>query len=110
VIAGNDLSTRARGLGGWPAFSLADLAAELSRQTGQTIPFNNLTEEAYAGVLVDAGLPEGFAKALADADRGAAAGELETASTDLETLIARPAGTLAGFVTEALAAQAESAT
>ena len=106
VIAGDDLTTRAYQLGGQPAFTLGDLAAELSRQTGRSIPFNNLPETAYAEILVQAGLPEGFAKALADADRGAAAGELETASKDLEDLIGRSAGTLAEFVTATLAASA----
>lgn len=106
VIASDDLSTRALELGGQSAFTLADLAAEISRQSGREIPFNNLPEEAYAGILVQAGLPEGFAKALADADRGAAAGELETASNDLEQLIGRPAKQLADFVAEALSAAA----
>lgn len=107
VVSGDDLSTRAYELGGHPAFTLGDLAAELSRQSGREIPFNNLPEDVYAGILVQAGLPEGFAKALADADRGTAAGELETASTDLETLIGRPTRTLSDFVSEALAQQSE---
>lgn len=103
VIAGDDLSTRALDLGGQPAFTLADLAAELSRQSGRDIPFNNLPEDTYAGILVEAGLPDGFAKALADADRGASAGELETASTALQDLIGHPARTLGDFVAETLA-------
>ncbi|MCK7612757.1 SDR family oxidoreductase [Roseibium sediminicola] len=103
VVSGDDLSTRAYELGGRPAFTLGDLAAELSRQSGREIPFNNLPEDVYAGILVQAGLPEGFAKALADADRGTAAGELETISTDLETLIGHPTRTLSHFVAEALA-------
>jgi NAD(P)H dehydrogenase (quinone) len=109
LIAGDDLSTRVLELGGRAAFTLADLAAEISRQSGREIPFTNLPEETYAGILVQAGLPEGFAKALADADRGAAAGELETASTDLEDLTGHPARTLSDFVTAVLAQQAEQA-
>lgn len=109
VISGDDLATRAYELGGRPAFTLGDLAAELSRQSGREIPFNNLPEETYAGILVQAGLPEGFAKVLADADRGTAAGELETASTDLETLIGHPTRTLSDFVSETLAQQSEQA-
>jgi NAD(P)H dehydrogenase (quinone) len=106
VLAGSDLSTRALELGGTPAFSLGDLAAELSRQTGREIPFNNLPEETYAGILIQAGLTEGFAKALADADRGTAAGELFTASTALQELIGRPTRTLSDFIAGALAAPA----
>jgi len=109
VVAGDDLATRAYELGGRPAFTLADLAAEISRQSGREIPFNNLPEDTYAGILVQAGLPDGFARALADADRGAAAGELETASTDLEKLIGHPTRPLSDFVKEALAQQSATA-
>jgi len=105
IVSGSDLSTRALELGGSPAFSLGDLAAELSRQSQRDIPFNNLPEETYAGILIQAGLPEGFAGALADADRGAAEGELFTASTALQDLIGHPARTLSDFIAQALRAQ-----
>ncbi|MGX1496393.1 NAD(P)H dehydrogenase (quinone) [Labrenzia sp. MBR-25] len=106
IVSGSDLSTRALELGGSSAFSLADLAAELSSQTGRDIPFNNLPEATYAGILVQAGLPEGFAKILADADRGASEGDLFTASTALEDLNGHPARSLKDFVTESLKANA----
>ena len=105
VLSGADLTTRAIELAGDQAISLADLAAEISRQSGRTIPFQNLPEKDYAGVLVGAGLPEGFAGAIADADRGAAQGELYNASTALRDLIGRPTKTLTGFVSEILASQ-----
>ena len=41
--------------------SMADFAAEVSRQTGKTIPYNNLPQDVYAGILQSFGLPEGFA-------------------------------------------------
>lgn len=104
ILSGADTTTRAIELGGNPAFTLADLAAELSRQTGRDIPFKNLTEADYTGVLVEAGLPEGFAKALADADRGAAQGELFNASTSLLDLIGHPTKTLSEQIAKALAA------
>ncbi|WP_417711473.1 SDR family oxidoreductase [Roseibium aggregatum] len=106
IVSGSDLSTRALELGGSSAFSLADLAAELSSQTGRDIPFNNLPEATYAGILVQAGLPEGFAKILADADRGASEGDLFTASTALEDLNGHPARSLKDFVAESLKANA----
>ncbi|TYC52252.1 SDR family oxidoreductase [Rhodobacterales bacterium] len=102
VLTSGEHTSHALELGGHPAFSLADLAAELSRQTGKDIPFVNLPEETYTGVLVQAGLPEAFAQILADSDRGAADGELETSSHDLKTLIGRPTGTLSEFVTRTL--------
>ncbi len=104
VVSGTDLSTRVLELAGHPAFTLEDLAAELSRQTGRAVPFSNLSEEVYAGVLVQAGLPDGFAKALADSDRAAAQGELYSSSTALQDLIGHPVKSLSGIVTETLAA------
>ncbi|MEM9635164.1 MAG: SDR family oxidoreductase [Pseudomonadota bacterium] len=102
TIAGQDLSTRAIELAGQPSFSLSDLAAELSRQTGRDIPFNNLPEDDYAGILAGAGLPAGFAKAIADADRGASQGELFNTSTALEELIGHSTKSLSSAISELL--------
>ncbi|POF31727.1 SDR family oxidoreductase [Roseibium marinum] len=102
IVSGSDLSTRTLELAGHPAFSLDDLAAEISRQSGREIPFTNLPEETYAGVLIQAGLPEGFAAVLADSDRGASQGELFSASTALQELIGHPTRALGDFVAEAL--------
>lgn len=102
AVTGNDLTTRALELAGQPAFTLSDLAAELSRQAGRDIPFNNLPEAGYSGILAGAGLPEGFARAIADADRGASQGELFNASTTLEELIGHPTKTLSAAVSEVL--------
>jgi len=90
VLSGEDLSTRALELAGHPAFSLKDLAKEISKQTGREIPFNNLSEEDYKKVLIGAGLPEGFAAVLADSDRGAAQGALYDEATTLRDLIGHP--------------------
>lgn len=103
ILTSGASDSRALELAGHPAFSLADLAAELSRQSGRDIPFTNLAEETYSGILVQAGLPEGFAKVLADSDRGAAAGELYNASRQLQDLNGHPTGTLAELVKQTLA-------
>ncbi|MES0882930.1 SDR family oxidoreductase [Roseibium sp. SCP14] len=102
TIAGQDLSSRAIELAGQPSLSLSELATELSRQTGWDIPFNNLPEAEYAGILAGAGLPGGFAKAIADADRGASEGELFSSSTALEKLIGHPTKTLSAVISEVL--------
>jgi NAD(P)H dehydrogenase (quinone) len=102
IVSGNDLSTRSVELAGQPAFSLADLAAELSKQAGREIPFQNLREDEYAKALLGAGLPEGFAKALADADRGAEKGELFNASTTLQDLIRHETKTINALIAETL--------
>ena len=49
------------------------------------------------------GVPEGFAAVLADSDRGAAAGALNTGTKDIETLLGRPVTPLADSVRAALA-------
>lgn len=102
VVSGADLSTRVMELAGDQSVSLSELAAEISRQTGRNIPFQNLSEGDYAGVLMGAGLPEAFARAIADADRGAASGELYNGSTALRALIRRPTKTVSTFVAELL--------
>lgn len=63
-------------LAGDEAYTLADLAAELSRQSGRDIPYVNMPEADYAGVLTGAGLPEPLAQAIASYDAKAAEGAL----------------------------------
>ncbi|MBN9671150.1 SDR family oxidoreductase [Roseibium aggregatum] len=98
VLAGKDTSNRILELAGHPAFSLKDLALEVSRQSGREIPFQNLSEEDYRNVLIGAGLPEGFAAVLADSDRGAAQGELFNEATTLQGLIGHPTKSLASLM------------
>ncbi len=88
---------------GW---TLADLAAELSRQTGRDIPYRDLPVAEYAQVLVGAGLPEGFAHALAAYDVHASHGALFDDSRQLSRLIGRPTTPLADAVAEMLRGRA----
>lgn len=98
VLAGDDTSTRTYELAGSSAFTLADMAGEISAQAGREIPFNNLPADVYAGILVQAGLPQAFADVLADSDTAAAGGALYSESTDLEDLIGHPTVSLKQFV------------
>lgn len=91
-------------LGGDEAFSMADLAAEISAATGKTITYNDLPPQEYAGLLTGAGVPEAFAEILADSDLGIARGDLLVSSGDLRRLIGRPATSLAEAVRAAAAA------
>ena len=91
-------------LGGDDAFSMADLAAEISAATGKAISYNDLPAADYAGLLAGAGVPEGFAEILADSDLGIARGDLLVSSGDLRRLIGRPATSLADAVRVAAAA------
>lgn len=77
-------------LAGSSAFTLAEFAAELARQSGKAVEFAPMSREEFTGVLVQAGLPEGFAGALADAETHASHGWLFDDRGDLERLIGRP--------------------
>jgi len=91
-------------LGGDQAFTLTELAAEISAQTGQDISYHDLPAEQYAQVLTGAGLPEAVAAIVADSDRGLARGELFVGSTDMRQLIGRPTTTLREAISTSVAA------
>ena len=89
-------------LAGDNAWTLADLAAEVSAQTGKQIPYHNLPETEYAAVLTGVGLPEGLAAAIASWDVGASQGALDGDSAALTGLIGRPTTPLKDVVAAAL--------
>ncbi len=90
-------------LAGDNAYTLAELAAEISSQTGKDIPYVNIPEADYAAALKGAGLPEGFAAAIASWDVGASQGALFDDGRQLSKLIGRPTTSLADSVRQALA-------
>ena len=102
VLTGTGHAGKTYELAGDTAYTLTDLAAEISKQTGKTIPFQNLPAEEYAKILVSVGLPEGFAAALASFDADAAKGALFHDSKDLSTLIGHPTTPLSDAVAAAL--------
>ncbi len=83
-------------------FTLTDLAAEISRQTGKEIPYKNLPETEYTEMLKSFGLPEGMAKVIASFDTGAADNDLFDDSKQLSRLIGRPTTPLAQAVKDVL--------
>ena len=91
-------------LAGDHAYTLSDFAAEISRQTGRTIPYKNLPVHEYATALVGFGLPEATATAVASWDADAADGALFDDGRQLSALIGRPTTPLSTAVAEALAA------
>ncbi len=77
-------------LAGDEAWTLSELAAELSKQSGKPVVYQNLSEADFAETLKGAGLPEAFANLLADSDVGASQGGLFDDSRTLSALIGRP--------------------
>jgi len=102
VLAGSGTGDAVYELGGDHPFTLAELAAEISRQSGRQVVYRNLPPDEYARTLVASGHPEGYATALAAADVGLSRGELTTDSGDLTRLAGRPTTTLADAVAAGL--------
>ncbi len=97
LIAGNQ-SGRIYELAGDSAYTLAELAAEISRQSGRHIGYVDLAEAEYRKLLVKAGLPDAFAALLADSETGVSNGALFDGSRQLSRLINRPTTSLAASV------------
>ena len=89
-------------LAGDGAYTLTDLAAEISSQAGKAIPYKNLTEADYATALAGFGLPQGFAEAIASWDVGASKGALYENGHQLSTLIGRPTTSISKSVADAI--------
>ncbi|WP_313352617.1 SDR family oxidoreductase [Paracoccus sp. (in: a-proteobacteria)] len=102
VLAGGDHAGKTYELAGDEGWTLTELAAELSAQSGRTVPYQNLTQADYAAALVGAGLPEGLADAIPSWDADAAQDALFDDSRTLSRLIGRPTATLAEVVRAAL--------
>src|ERR1700733_5175437 len=91
-------------LGSDEPFNLAQLAGEISAQSGREVRYVDLPEEHYAKALKEHGVPGLMADMVAETDAAAAHGALYTASGDLTALTGRPAATLSAAVGAALRA------
>lgn len=85
-------------LAGDAGWTLSQLAAELAKQSGKKVVYQNLSEADFAAALKGVGLPAGLADMLADSDTGASKGGLFDDSHTLSKLIGRPTTPLADSV------------
>lgn len=85
-------------LAGDEGWTLSQLAAELAKQSGKKVVYQNLSEADFAAALKGFGLPAGLADMLADSDVGASKGGLFDDSHTLSKLIGRPTTSLADSV------------
>jgi NAD(P)H dehydrogenase (quinone) len=103
VITGKNHVSKIYELAGDEAYTLTDLAAEISKQTGKSIPYRNLPEKEYASILKSFGIPEGYANAITGWDISASKGDLFDNTHQLSKLIGRPTTSLTEAVKNALA-------
>lgn len=90
VLTHDNQAGRVYELAGDAAYTLAELAAEISRQSGKPVAYSNLPEADYKAALLGFGLPEPLAGLLADSDAGASKGALFDDGHQLSALIGRP--------------------
>jgi len=102
LTAADDRRERIYELAGDSAFTRSEFAAELSRQSGKTIPYRNLAEADYRAALAASGLPDFVAELLAKFDTAAARGALVDNGRQLSGLIGRPTTTLSQAIAAAL--------
>ncbi|EAZ81996.1 SDR family oxidoreductase [Algoriphagus machipongonensis] len=89
VLTSENQSGKVYELSGDESYTLGDLAAELSKQTGKDIPYQDLPEQEYSKILKSIGLPEALADGLASWDVSASKGDLYDERNTLSALIGR---------------------
>ncbi|MFI0777798.1 SDR family oxidoreductase [Streptomyces sp. NPDC021212] len=102
VLTGEGHENTAYELSGDTAWSFAEYAAEIARQTGKEIAYRAVSAEEVQGILTGAGLPEPFAAILADVDTAIERGLLAATPGDLSRLTGRPTTPIAESLAVAL--------
>ena len=102
VLTSDNQANRTYELAGDTAFTLAELAAVIARQSGKAVKYKNLPEADYKAALIGFGVPESMAGLLADADICASKGALFDDSHQLSQLIGRPTTSLATTIAATL--------
>lgn len=106
LTAPADQAGRVYELAGDEAYTLAELAAEIARQSGRPVVYKDLPEAAFKEILLGAGLPEPLAALLSESDVGASKGGLFDDSRQISALTGKPTATLAQTVAAVVQAQA----
>ncbi|GGL13564.1 SDR family oxidoreductase [Streptomyces flaveus] len=102
VLTGEDHENKTYELGGDTAWSFAEYAAEVAKQTGKEIAYSPVSVEVYTGILTGVGLPEPLAATIAGVDASVEKGELVVTSGDLSRLTGRPTTPIAESIAAAL--------
>ena len=102
VLVAPDQAGRVYELAGDTSYTLRGLAAEIARQSGKAVAYNDLPQADYEAALVGFGLPQPVAEMLADSDIGASKGGLFDESRQLSALIGRSTTPMAATIAAAL--------
>ncbi|WP_033319584.1 SDR family oxidoreductase [Streptomyces yerevanensis] len=102
VLTGEGHENKTYELGGDTAWSFAEYAAEVAKQTGKEIAYSPVSVEVYTGILTGVGLPEPLAATIAGVDASVEKGELVVTSGDLSRLTGRPTTPIAESIAAAL--------
>lgn len=89
-------------LAGDTSWTMADFAAELSRQSGKPVRYEDMAEADFAASLLAAGLPAHYAPVFANSAFATSQGALEENSGTLGKLIGRPTTPIADTIRQAL--------
>lgn len=89
-------------LAGDSSWTMAEFAAEVSRQTGRPLRYENMGEAEFAASLVAGGLPEHYAAVFANSAYATSRGALENNSGTLGKLIGRPTTPISATIAKVL--------
>ncbi|MFJ8023527.1 SDR family oxidoreductase [Streptomyces sp. NPDC096311] len=102
VLTGAGHENRTYELSGDFAWSFAEFAAEVSRQSGKEVVYRALTTDQFAEMLISTGMPELYARIMAGTGETIAQGHLAGTPGDLSRLIGRPTTPIADSIASAL--------
>lgn len=102
ILTSDDQADKVYELAGDTSYTLSEFSAEISRQSGKTINYVNLSEAEYKKALLGAGLPDSLAELLANSDTGVSQGALFDDGKQLSELIGRSTSALESAVGAAL--------
>jgi len=101
VLTGSGHENRSYVLTGGPAVSFSDMAAILSRITGEAVPYVTVSDQDYIDARIADGLPDFVASFVLGWVRGMNRGEWDQPTGDLETLIGRAPTTTEQYLRQA---------
>ncbi|WP_328365026.1 SDR family oxidoreductase [Micromonospora zamorensis] len=102
ILTSDDQAGKIYDLTGDTAWTLSDLAAEITAQSGKSVAYTDLPPEEYRQALQQVGMPEHVVELVVDAEVAISRGTLDYVTSDLSTLLGRPTTPMSASVAAAL--------